>query len=149
MTINGERGVSTPRHSPNIVVWVHEGCLAPDGPALSAHPGVPALFVFDEAYLRREGYTLKRIGFLYECLLELPVTIRKGDTVAHMRAFAAEHAAQRIITTATVCPWHRQVIDDIGAEVLPVPPLITHPGPFDLTRFSRYWNKAKKHAWGK
>jgi hypothetical protein len=133
----------------SVVVWVHEGCLSPQGVALMAHPGAPALFVFDEAYLRREGYTLKRIGFLYECLLDLPVTVRKGDSVSLLRAFAQEHRASRIVTTATVCPWHRAVIGALSAETLAMPQLVEHPGPFDLTRFSRYWNKAEKFAYGR
>jgi hypothetical protein len=135
--------------SENVVVWVHEGCLSPQGPALQAHPGAPALFVFDEDYLRREGYTLKRIGFLYECLLDLPVVIRKGDTVALLQAFAAEHGAQRIVTSQTVCPWHQQVIAAVRAQALPLPGLVEHPGPFELGRFSRFWNKAEKFAYGR
>lgn len=130
------------------IVWVHEGCLAPDGPALVAHPGAPALFVFDDAYLRREGYTLKRIGFLYECLLELPVVLRKGDTVTHLNEFAREHRAERIVTTATVCPWHQQIIAEVGAVTVPTASLVASTGPLDLTRFSRFWNRVKKQVWG-
>jgi hypothetical protein len=131
-----------------VVVWLHEGCLSPHHPALQAHPTAPALFVFDEDYLRREGYTLKRIAFIYECLLDLPVTIRKGQTIPLLRAFAREHAAERIVTSETVCPWHRQILAAVAAETLPLPALIHHPGPFDLTRFSRFWRKAEKFAYG-
>jgi hypothetical protein len=133
----------------SVVIWVHEGCLAPTGPALASHPGAPALFVFDEAYLQRERYSLKRIGFIYECLMDLSVTIRKGDAVDQLRTFAREHGATRIVTTATVCPWHRSVIAALGAEVLPMPALVDHPGPYDLKRFSRFWNKAEKFAYGR
>ncbi|MFQ3594296.1 MAG: hypothetical protein SNJ82_14045 [Gemmataceae bacterium] len=133
----------------SVIVWVHEGCLSPTGPALAAHPASPALFVFDEAYLRRERYTLKRIGFLYECLLDLPVTIRKGDTLSELRAFAQQHGADRIVTTDTVCPWHRGLIAALKAEVVPMPALVEHPGPFDLTRFSRFWRQAEKFAYGR
>lgn len=134
------------------IVWLHEECLAPDGPALSASVGAPAVFVFDLASLRRERYSLKRITFLYECLLELPCVIRKGDTVEEVSAFAQQHHADVILTTPPVAPWLGAVVSALRerqrVELLSVPSLIAHPGPFDLARFSRFWRKAEKYAWG-
>ena len=31
----------------NPIVWIHAEALAPTNPALLAHPGAPAVFVFD------------------------------------------------------------------------------------------------------
>ncbi len=125
------------------VVWIHGDCLSPSGPALRAHPGAPALFVWDDALVSAWGLSLKRIVFIYECLLELPVAIRRGDVVEELLAFAIEHEADHIVTTASPSPRFRAMCDQLTqqlpVEVLPVPPFVTAPGALDLKRFGRYW----------
>ena len=59
----------------NPVVWVHEEALGPANPALQDHPKAPALFVFDQAWIEAQSISRKRLGFLYECALELPLTL--------------------------------------------------------------------------
>ena len=51
----------------NPIVWVHEEALGPANPALEDHPNAPALFVFDEQWIREQRISRKRLGFLYEC----------------------------------------------------------------------------------
>jgi hypothetical protein len=125
------------------VVWVHGDCLSPAGPALAAHPGAPALFVWDDALLAEYRLSLKRVVFIYECLLELPVTIRRGDVAAELLAFAAEHSADGIVTAASPSPRFAAISARVGASLpvraLAVEPLVAVPGPLDLRRFSRYW----------
>ena len=99
------------------ILWIHGEALGPANPALLAHPGRPAVFVFDSALLAGRSPTtgdpaapepqpvsLKRIGFLYECLLELPVTLRHGDVAAEVLAFARAHGADGIVTSAGTDP---------------------------------------------
>ncbi len=130
------------------VLWIHGEALGPTNPALLAHPGRPALFVFEA-----EPVSLKRIGFLYECLLELPVTLRCGDVVAEVLAFAARHHADGVVTCAATDPRFGALVERIAAslplQVLPVPPFVPgEPGqPFDLGRFSRYWLRAEPLVW--
>lgn len=135
-----------------IVVWVHGDGLDPNGPALAAHRGAPAIWVWDEALLDEWGITLKRVVFIYECLLELPVAIRRGDVAAEVAAFAREHGATRVATTASPSPRFRAIGEAIGRDmplqILPVPPLIASDGPFDLARFGRYWRVAQRHLFG-
>ncbi len=61
------------------VVWVHGDVLSPYGPALKVYPDAPAIWVWDDALIEEWQLSLKRITFIYECLLELPVVIRRGD----------------------------------------------------------------------
>jgi hypothetical protein len=136
----------------NMIVWVHGDCLSPRHPALLAYPDAPALFVFDDGLLRDYQLSLKRIAFLYECLLELPVTIRRGDVAAELIAFAARHNATRIATTdtpsprfAAICKTLRQTLP---VEVLEVEPFLDTDERIDLTRFSRYWGVAQRHVLG-
>ena len=60
------------------ILWVHEEALGPANPALRAWPDAPALFVFDTHWIETNRISRKRLGFLYENSLELPLTLRKG-----------------------------------------------------------------------
>jgi len=128
------------------IVWVHGDCLAPDGPALRAFPAAPAVFVWDDALLRRRRLSLKRIVFIYECLLELPVTIVRGSVAAEVAAFAAAHGARRVATSDSVAPGFaaicRRLAATLAVEVLAPPPFVPPGVPLDLRRFSRYWQQA-------
>ncbi len=132
------------------VVWVHGDCLSPHNPALRACPDAPAIFVWDDALLDEMAISLKRVVFLYECLLELPVTIRRGDPAAEVLAFAARHGANQVITTASPSPRFAALVGALkqGAmvKILPVDPLVEPEERLDLARYSRYWRIAAPYA---
>jgi deoxyribodipyrimidine photo-lyase len=135
------------------VLWVHGEALGPANPALQAHPGRPALFVFDAALIAGDPpLSPKRLGFLSECLQELPVTVRQGDVAAEVLAFAREHGADGIVTSAAVAPRFEAIRQRIAAElpvqVLAPEPFVTLEEPVDLGRFSRYWRRAERAVWG-
>lgn len=125
------------------VVWVHADCLSPQHPALLAYPDAPALFVWDEALLSNLRISLKRIVFIYECLLELPVSIRRGDVAAEVLAFASEQQADGVVTSASPSPRFAAISTRIAAQrplrALPVEPFVHVEQRLDLARFSRYW----------
>lgn len=146
------------------ILWIHGEAIGPANPALQAYPGRPAVFVFDDALLAGRSPTtadpaapqpqpvsLKRIGFLYECLLELPVTLRRGDVVAEVLAFARAHDADGIVTSAGTDPRVAALCARLEAvlpvRVLPVEPFVQLPGQPDLGRFSRYWRRAEPLVW--
>jgi hypothetical protein len=133
----------------DLIVWVHGDCLSPTNPALLTHPGAPAIFVFDEALIASWRLSLKRIVFMYECLLEMPVTIRKGDVVEQLTSFAEAYKARRIVTTPSpsprftaICAALRQKFE---VEIVEGEPFLDYSGKLDLARFSRYWQIAKEH----
>lgn len=136
----------------NAVVWVHGDCLRPGNPALAAAPGSPAIFVFDDELLDTYGVTLKRIVFIYECLLELPVTIRRGDVAGQVLSFAQEHGAERVLTTPSPAPRFTEIGRTIDATlplmVIPEVPFLAYDGHLDLRRFSQYWKVAQRYAYG-
>ena len=131
------------------VVWVHGDDLSPENAALQAWPGAPAIFVFDDAALERYQVTLKRIAFIYECALALPVVIRRGDPAAEVLIFAAEHGADAIATTPSPAPRFASIVRALDGELSvtlhrsePMVPDLR----YDLGRFSRYWRLAEPHA---
>jgi deoxyribodipyrimidine photo-lyase len=153
------------------LVWVHGEALGPANPALRAHPGAPALFVFDRELI--EGRTATtgghgeagggpfplapgRLRFLRQCLAELPVAVREGDVVRELLAAAAAAGADAIVTSRAVDPRFAAIAAPVAAAL---PLTILEPEPFvdlpwdgprapDLRRFSRYWRQAEPRVWG-
>ena len=125
----------------SLLFWMHSDnlCALPD--TLVAE----AAFIFDDEQIRQAGWGLKRIMFIYECLLELPVEIYRGPTVETLLALAGEQSAA-IITVDSPDPWVREQFSRLRehapVEVLPLPPFVKLREPVDLRRFSRYWKQA-------
>lgn len=126
--------------------WLHTDCLNAGwlDPALG-----PAVFVFDDRQLEAENWGLKRIGFIYECLLELPgVEIRRGPLAETLAQLAEERHLKSILTVRTPDPWLQAQAADLGAKNIQVEwvtpePFVALSGWVDLRRFSRYWQRAE------
>jgi nucleotide-binding universal stress UspA family protein len=134
------------------VVWVHGDCLSPYGSALKAYPNAPAIWVWDEVLIEEWQLSLKRILFIYECLLELPVVIRRGDVAAEVVNFATEKNADLVVTVESpslrFTDIYKEINRSVPVEVLAVEPFFEYNGYIDLKRFSRYWKVAERHLFG-
>jgi hypothetical protein len=132
------------------IVWVHGDCLSPYNPALQEYPSTPAIWVWDEALIEEWQLSLKRLTFIYECLLELPVVIRRGDVVKEILAFAQEQKADLVVTVDSPSPRFDDICNQIERslklEVLEVEPFFDYDGYIDLKRFSRYWKVAQNYV---
>lgn len=145
--IDSEHATAPAQIQCHAVVWVHGAMLSPESVALQAQPGAPAIWVWDDELLADQRISLKRIAFLYECLLDLPVTIRRGDVAAEVLRFARANAAETIVTVATPSPRfaaiRRRLEQDMPVVVLQETPFVATPHMLDLRRFSRYWRKVE------
>jgi hypothetical protein len=132
------------------IVWVHGDCLSPKNPALQDYPDAPAIWVWDDDLLEEWQISLNRIVFIYECLLELPVTIRRGDEAAQVVAFAREHGADGVVTTESPSPRFEAICnaieDTLEVQVRSPEPFLDYDGYVDLKRFSRYWRVAQQYV---
>jgi hypothetical protein len=121
--------------------WVHTDCLRAEG---------PAVFVFDDRQLARERWSLQRIGFVYECLLEMPeVEIFRGPMAETLARLAAERQAEAVVAVRPMDPWLQgegRVLEAGGVRVewVAAEPFVTLSGKVDLGRFSRYWRRAER-----
>ena len=99
-------------------VWLTAESLGDDDPALSSWPELPAVFVFDDALLRRLRLSAKRLAFLAESLADLgtrrTVEVWRGDPVQVLagRSVAATFAPvpgwrsrAREIDIVALHPW--------------------------------------------
>ncbi len=132
------------------ILWVHGDCLSPKNPALIEYPNTPAIWVWDDELLKEWQINLKRITFIYECLLELPVVIRRGDVAAEVLAFAKEHDANKVVTAESPSPRFDNICDELERtkelEIFEVEPFFEYSGFIDLKRFSRYWKVAQNYV---
>ena len=133
------------------VIWVHEEALGSSNPALLERPNSPALFVFDTRWIQEARISRKRLGFLYESALDLPITLRKGDVVKEVIAFAERHDADGVLSSLPVDPRLERIAASIEShyplELLEPEPFVTMPRPPRLGRFSRYWREAEPVVW--
>lgn len=129
------------------LVWVHADCMRRDAPFWTPHGNSPAVFVFDGRQIHEDQWTLKRIAFLYECLLELPVEILRGDTVEQLLAAMKQHACDSVVTAESLDPRIHATIESLQqhtfVEVVADVLFVDLHGPIDLRRFSRYWQRAQ------
>ena len=99
------------------ILWVHEEALGPANPALQDYPNAPGLFVFDDAWIQDQAISRKRIGFLYESALSLPLTLRRGDVAAEVLRFAQRHGADAVISSTAVDPRLQRIAAAIDREL--------------------------------
>ncbi len=135
------------------LVWVHEDSLNPYGPALDAHAQATPIFVFDEAAIEQAGWTLKRLAFIYECLLEIPnIQIFKGDPGDILSTQLTAHSqhsglASTLATTIPVDPRLQRIIKHLPASSLirlyEIEPFVAEGAGHDLRRFARYWHEVE------
>ena len=125
------------------LIWLHPDCLSTANPAFEKYPGAQALFVFDEAEIEAECWSLKRIAFLYETLLEMPTKIERGDPVERILALKPA----KVVTVASLNPrfeeQRRRLAALVPVEVLAAVPFFDYAGKIDLKRFSRYWQRVE------
>ncbi len=133
------------------ILWVHEEALGPANPALQDYPDAPGLFVFDDVWIQEQAISRKRIGFLYESALSLPLTLRRGDVASEVLRFAQRHGADAVVTSAVVDPRLQRIAAAIDRELplwmLDPDPFVSLAKPPRLGRFSRYWREAEAVVW--
>jgi hypothetical protein len=134
-------------------VWLHIDSLSPTDPALLANPDAPAIFVFDEPFLREAQLSFKRLLFVYECAQEALAgrvgDIRRGEMVAELLDFCMRHGCDEIHVTATASPRFNLHITHLGQQLLvvehQVAPFLTWNGAAPR-RFSRFWKQVENEA---
>jgi hypothetical protein len=129
------------------LILLHEESLRMTHPVFHAAPqGVRAIYVWDDDYVKRTGYSLKRLVFIYETLTGLDVDILHGDT----RRILQEINPTLVYLASTNNPLILEMIDSIG-EVLPIEMVsdeafVNLKNSMVFKRFFQYWRKAEKKA---
>jgi len=126
------------RSSSPEVVWLTAESLGEDDPALSAHPELPAVFVFDEPLLRILQLSSKRLVFLTDRLAELGA---ERTIEIHLGEPGQVLAGKPLATTFAPVPgWRRRSRSLNLAEVHPWP-WLQRPGSGSVVSFSAWSNR--------
>ena len=129
------------------LIWLHDKALDKHHPALQNRDDPsPCLFVWDEAYFQKQGYSFKRLVFIYETICEMSVTVVKGDTCEVIRSFAPDKVTCFFTPDIIVKEIIQQLSRLYPVTVIKPDPFVQLPESADFTRFFKYWNKAKETA---
>ena len=133
------------------LIWIHEDALRADHPVFTAAgDGADAIFIWDDAYFSTQGYSFKRLVFIYECLMELPVTLYKGDMATVLSELINGRA---LYVPTTPNPDFQAVMSTLSkttkVHLVAETPLTFIETEPNMKRFFRYWNKARKSALSK
>ncbi len=125
------------------VVWLTAESLGDADPALAANPGLPAVFVFDVALLRRLKLHPRRLIFFAETLGDLAtrreVEVRRGDVVTALRDGQTSVAA----TFTPVPGWRRRAEQAAVVERHPWP-WLRRPDGGKLSSFSAWRDRRSR-----
>ncbi len=127
-------------------VWITAESLGDGDPALAANPGLPAVFVFDEAYLRRLRPVAARLVFIAECLSDLaerrPVEVHRGRPVEVL-------AGRPVAATFTPVPGWRMRAREIAPVQVHPWPWLRRPGGGSVASFSAWRGGASRPRRGR
>lgn len=133
----GPTRVERPMGAQPEAVWLTAESLGAEDPALRAHPGLPAVFVFDAPLLDRWRLSGKRLVFLAETLGELAhsrdVEVLRGDPVTILQG-------RRLAATFTPVPGWKARSAAVDVAALHPWPWLARPHGGSIGSFSA-WRK--------
>ena len=121
------------------VVWLTAESLGDDDPALSAHPDLPVVFVFDEPLLARLRLSGKRLVFVAQRLAELA---GERDLDVRIGRPAVELAGRRVAATFTPVPGWRRLAEQLDLVAVHPWPWLRRPTGGSLTSYSA-WSRQR------
>ncbi|PUA81008.1 FAD-binding domain-containing protein [Nocardioides currus] len=128
--------------SPHVVgepthVWLTAESLGDGDPALTAHPDLPVVFVFDEPLLRSLRLSGKRLVFLTECLADLA---ERREVVVRRGRVADELAGLDLAATFAPVPGFARHSRSVSVVATHPWPWLARPAGQRLTSYSA-WRK--------
>ena len=128
------------------LLLVHDKALRFGWESYQASEKFKAIHIWDDEYYRAQRYSLKRLVFIYETLLDLPLEIIHGKTLDILSEENSDHI---------VIPYSGdQVLKDLFSEIEKIKtvhylfetPFVNLDRTIEFKRFFKYWNQAKKTA---
>ena len=128
-------------------IWLHEEALRVSHPVFYVCPtDTKAIFIWDDELLKKNGYSFKRLLFIYEALCSLPIEIIHGDTFTVLKGMSPE----TIYTPFSHSDYIKNIVQDLSGvtnvAVIEDEPFVSIPKALDFKRFFQYWNKAERTA---
>jgi hypothetical protein len=129
------------------LIWLHEEALRATHPVFEAAPeGTKCIFIWDDEYLTKANYSLKRLVFIYEALCELPVDIIKGQTVPLIKQLEPSKLYVPTTNNPLLLETVKSLASVVSLESVPDEVFVPKDKSKTSSRFFQYWKQAQKTA---
>ena len=127
------------------LILLHEESLRMTHPVFHLAPeDTRVIYIWDDRYIQRTAYSLKRLIFIYETLCGLEIEILRGDT----RSILEEITPSIVYIPQTNNPLLLEIIALVGEvfsiQMVADEPFVHLKKPMEFKRFFQYWNKVEK-----
>lgn len=127
----------------NTVLFFHDEMLNPEHPLLALYPDTPRVFIFDTAQLERDGFSLRRVQFIADCVSEIPnIQVYKGTISEVLKELGTEV----VITQKTPQLHISSSLNGFKVHWHDEPEFVSFRGR--LKRFMHYWKAVEPELIG-
>ena len=127
----------------NTVLYFHDEMLNPEHKLLTMYPDIPRVFIFDTAQIERDGFSLRRLQFIADCVAEIrPIQVYKGVISEVLKDMGAEV----IITQKTPQLHISSGLNGFKVQWHDEPEFVSFRGR--LKRFMHYWKAVEPELIG-
>jgi deoxyribodipyrimidine photo-lyase len=129
-------------------ILFHDEMLNPAHPLITSMPETQALarlFVFDPTFIASEGWSLKRVQFIADCMVEIPAVEVFHGALANV---CRSKGISTLVTERTPNTRINRWLERAGVTIEFVEPIafanIDTSSESSLKRFSHYWSKVER-----
>ena len=129
------------------LIWLHEDALRASHPVLENYNReTDAVYIWDDAYLKKMNYGFQRLVFIYETLTELGIPVYRGNTADVLMELAKNRRVEDIRMANTPNPELLIIRDELSHKIPIITvsdhEFVTFERPPKLKRFFGYWKAA-------
>lgn len=129
------------------ILWLHEKALKNWHDEIDIlDDNIRIIYIWDDGYYQRKGYSLKRLVFIYETLCAMKVDIIKGDTITIFQSLSANKIYIPYSADSEIKKLSDNISKITDIEIIKEVDFVNMANDISLKRFFQYWNKAKKSA---
>ena len=128
------------------LLLVHDKALRSGLDVYEASESFKAVHIWDDEYYRTQRYSLKRLVFIYETLLDLPLEIIHGNTLDILNKLNVDHIVTPYSSDQALKNLFSKIEKIKTVHYLFETSFVHLDRTVEFKRFFKYWNQAKKTA---
>ena len=130
----------------NKLLLIHEKALRFGLDLRGKSESFRAIHIWDDEYYRMQKYSLKRLVFIYETLLELPLEIIHGNTLDILMEQNLDHIVIPYSGDEALKNLFSEIEKIKTVHYLSETCFVNLDRTVEFKRFFKYWNQAKRTA---
>ena len=128
------------------LLLIHDKALRSGLDVYEASESFKAVHIWDDEYYRSQKYSLKRLVFIYETLLDLPLEIIHGNTLDILSEENSDHIVIPYSGDQVLKTLFSKIEKIKTVQYLFETSFVHLDRAVEFKRFFKYWNQAKKTA---